>query len=78
MAKNGVFATGADVCISLTGLAGPAAEEEKPVGLVYIGCCYKNRTVVREYHFKGNRSQIREQSAISALLLLRECILTDQ
>ena len=78
MAKNGVFATGADVCISLTGLAGPAAEEGKPVGLVYIGCCYKNRTVVREYHFKGNRSQIREQSAVSALLLLRECILTDQ
>lgn len=78
MAKNGVFATGSDVCISLTGLAGPAAEEGKPVGLVYIGCCYKNRTVVREYQFKGNRSQIREQSAVSALLLLRECILADQ
>ena len=78
MAKNGVFATGADACVSLTGLAGPAAEEGKPVGLVYIACCYKNRTVVREYHFKGNRSQIREQSVVQALLLLRECILADQ
>ena len=78
MAKNGVFATGADACVSLTGLAGPAAEEGKPVGLVYIACCYKNRTVVREYHFKGNRNQIREQSATQALLLLRECILSDQ
>lgn len=78
MAKNGVFATGTDACVSLTGLAGPAAEEGKPVGLVYIACCYKNRTVVREYHFKGNRQQIREQSAVSALLLLRECILADQ
>ena len=78
MAKNGAFATGTDVCVSLTGLAGPAAEEGKPVGLVYIGFCYKNRTVVREYHFKGERSQIREQSVESALLLLRECILADQ
>ena len=78
MAKNGVFATGADACISLTGLAGPAAEEGKPVGLVYIACCYKNRTVVRECHFKGDRRQIREQSVIQALLLLRECILADQ
>lgn len=78
MAKNGVFATGADACISLTGLAGPAAEEGKPVGLVYIACCYKNRTVVREHHFKGNRSQIREQSATQALILLRDCILADQ
>ena len=78
MAKNGAFATGSDVCVSLTGLAGPAAEEGKPVGLVYIACCYKNRTVVREYHFKGNRSQIREQSVMHALLLLKECILVDQ
>ena len=78
MAKNGVFATGADACISLTGLAGPAAEEGKPVGLVYIACCYKNRTVVRECHFKGDRRQIREQSVVQALLLLRECILADQ
>lgn len=78
MAKNGAFATGADVCVSLTGLAGPAAEEGKPVGLVYIACCYKNRTVVRECHFKGDRNQIREQSAMQALMLLRECILADQ
>ena len=78
MAKNGVFATGTDACVSLTGLAGPAAEEGKPVGLVYIACCYKNRTVVRECHFKGNRSQIREQSAKQALILLRDCILADQ
>lgn len=78
MAKNGVFATGSDVCVSLTGLAGPAAEEGKPVGLVYIACCYKNRTIVREYHFKGDRRQIREQSVTQALLLLRECILADQ
>ena len=77
MAKNGAFATGADVCVSLTGLAGPAAEEGKPVGLVYIACCYKNRTVVNEFHFEGSRRQIREQAANHALMLLRECILSD-
>ncbi|MCI7812634.1 MAG: competence/damage-inducible protein A [Lachnospiraceae bacterium] len=75
MAKNGAFITGADVCISVTGIAGPEAVEDKPVGLVYIGCCYKNVVTVKEYHFNGERDKIREWATVHALILMRECIL---
>ncbi|MDO4522352.1 MAG: competence/damage-inducible protein A [Eubacteriales bacterium] len=77
MAKNGAFISGSDICISLTGLAGPTAEEDKPVGLVYIACSYNNRITVRECHFKGNRAKIRESAVVGVLTLLRECILED-
>ena len=79
MAKNGAFMTGSDACVSVTGTAGPTGgTEEKPVGLVYIGCCYNNKTVVKEFHFKGERQKIREQATANALILLRECILADK
>ena len=39
--------TGSDLCISVTGIAGPGGgSEEKPVGLAYIGICYKGKTQV--------------------------------
>ena len=70
MAKNGAFITGSDACVSVTGTAGPTGgTEEKPVGLVYIGCCYNNKTVVKEFHFKGERQKIREQATANALIL---------
>lgn len=79
MAKNGAFITGSDACVSVTGTAGPTGgTEEKPAGLVYIGCCYNNKTVVKEFHFKGERQKIREQATANALILLRECILADK
>ena len=79
MAKNGAFITGSDACVSVTGTAGPTGgTAEKPVGLVYIGCCYNNKTVVKEFHFKGERQKIREQATANALILLRECILADK
>lgn len=75
MAIGGVFAADADVCIAVTGIAGPDAEGEKPVGLVYMGCYMKDKVQVEEYHFKGNREKIREQSVVKALDLLRRSIL---
>ncbi|MDO5422895.1 MAG: competence/damage-inducible protein A [Eubacteriales bacterium] len=79
MAKNGAFITGTDVCVSITGIAGPdGGTPEKPVGLVYIACCYNNRITVNEYHFKGGRAKIRENAVVRALTLLRETILEDK
>lgn len=76
MAKGGTFMTGSDVAVSVTGFAGPdGGTEETPVGTVFIGCSLKGRTVVKEYHFNGDRSSVREQAVANALVLLRECIL---
>lgn len=75
MAEGGARAANADACLSVTGIAGPGGgTEEKPVGLVYIGCCVNGNTVVRENVFSGSRREVREQSVTSALQLLKECL----
>ncbi len=76
MAVGGVFATGADVCVATTGIAGPdGGTEEKPVGLVYISCYLKDKVTVERFQFKGNREKVREQTVVKALDLLRRSIL---
>lgn len=76
MVKGAAVLSKADVTVSVTGIAGPdGGSEEKPVGLVYIGCQVCGELIVKEYHFKGNRNKIREASVSAALSLMRECIL---
>jgi nicotinamide-nucleotide amidase len=76
MAKGACKATGADIAIATTGIAGPdGGTKEKPVGLVYIACCVKGKVHVEKHEFNGNRSRIREQSVVAALTLLRSCII---
>ena len=76
MVEGGCKEAEADACLAITGIAGPdGGTEEKPVGLVYIGCCIKGKTVVRKYQFSGNRQKVREYAVASALVLLRECML---
>jgi competence/damage-inducible protein CinA C-terminal domain len=65
-----------EVSLSITGIAGPdGGTENKPVGLVYIGCCIGEKVTVKEYHFQGDRLKVREEAVISALRLLQECLL---
>lgn len=76
MAIGGAFAANRDVCVAVTGLAGPGGgTEEKPVGLVYIGVYIKDSVQVREYHLKGTREEIRQRAVLEALDLLRRSIL---
>ena len=76
MALGGVFAADSDACVAVSGIAGPdGGTDEKPVGLVYVGCCLRNEVTVRECHFNGTRLEIREQAAYAALDLLRVTIL---
>ncbi len=71
MASGGAKAAGADICLSVTGVAGPLDEGEGfPAGLVYIGCFYKGKVEVRRYHFSGGRMEVRERSVSAALKLL--------
>lgn len=67
---------GTEAAVAITGIAGPGGgSEEKPVGLVYIGCQVKGIRKVKEYHFSGNREKIRQNTVTAALILLRRCIL---
>ncbi|MCR4690304.1 MAG: competence/damage-inducible protein A [Lachnospiraceae bacterium] len=76
MAKGGFGMTKADVTVSVTGIAGPdGGTAEKPVGLVYIGCCVKGKVTVKKYNFSGSRAKIREATVSAALVLMRECVL---
>ena len=66
----------ADVVVAVSGIAGPdGGTEEKPVGLVYIGCSVCGEMTVKKYRFFGSREKIRESSVAQALVLMRRCVL---
>lgn len=76
MAEGAAAFAGADVALSVTGIAGPSGgTPEKPVGLVYIGCFVKGKVTVRRCVFSGDRLQVRTSSVQNALELAKECIL---
>ena len=56
--------SGADLCISVTGLAGPDGDGTgRPIGLVYIGLDMNGFSYNQELHLAGSRAQIREDAA---------------
>ena len=76
MAKGAARAAHADVAVSITGIAGPdGGTQDKPVGLVYIGCSVQGKVTVKKYQFFGNRNKVRESTVAAALTLLRKCVL---
>lgn len=76
MAEGLLRSSPADWGIAVTGIAGPAGGSmEKPVGTVWIGWLQRGGpTVVERFLFKGDREQIREQTAQAALLRLRKSL----
>ena len=63
----------ADVAISVTGLAGPDGDAfGHPVGTVFIGYADANSTRVLEFHFDGDREDVRDQTIEAALDLILE------
>lgn len=66
--------SGADIGISVTGIAGPdGGTDEKPVGLVYFGLAAKGFVTSREVRFsnKYSREEVRYRSASEALNMVR-------
>ena len=62
---------GADIAISVTGIAGPdGGTEDKPVGRVFIAISTKDTISSERYLFAGNRVDIQQQTADAALMLL--------
>lgn len=76
MASGGARAAEADLCIAVTGIAGPdGGSLEKPVGLVYMSCYCQGKVYTEKNQYTGSRSKIREYAVASALTLLRQAIL---
>ena len=61
----------ADIAVSVTGLAGPGADEYgNPVGTVFIGYEDAEHHLVRQYHFAGDRDTVRNRTIETALELI--------
>ena len=64
MAAGARAATGADVGVSVTGVAGPGGgSAQKPVGLVYLHASAPGREEGRELRLPGDRAQVRGSAA---------------
>ncbi len=70
-------ASGSDIGIAVTGIAGPeGGSEEKPVGTVYIALATPEGCRASHFLFSGNRDEVRMQTACAALELLRRYLET--
>jgi len=74
MAEKVRLLTKTDVGLSTTGNLGPDVLEGKPKGLVYLAVSTRKETVTRECIFKGTRGQIKEKTALAALVFLAEAV----
>jgi nicotinamide-nucleotide amidase len=62
---------GADIGLSLTGVAGPREQDDQPVGTLFVGYVGPGFDEVRQLRLPGQREQMRQFSVISSLDLLR-------
>jgi nicotinamide-nucleotide amidase len=71
MARGALDRAGADLAVSITGIAGPGGGSPfKPVGTVWFGCASRNWVITRHRCFAGDRDAVRAASVIFALNLL--------
>ncbi len=67
---------GADLGLSITGVAGPSGgTPEKPVGLVYWAVAHAGGTIVQDRMFVGERQRIQMLAAYHAMALVRDVCL---
>jgi len=68
MAENGRTRFHTDLCLAITGIAGPGGgTPEKPVGTVFISSSGRAGTRTKRFHFSGDRQGVREQAIDAAL-----------
>lgn len=71
MALGMIKQSGSDIAVVTSGIAGPAGgTKEKPVGLVYIACAYKEKILVSNRVYSNmDRRQVRLSATLSAINL---------
>jgi nicotinamide-nucleotide amidase len=75
MAAGARSRLGADVAVSVTGIAGPdGGSAEKPVGLVYLHGESPAGSLSADFIFPGDRDSIRRRAAVTALHLVRRLL----
>ncbi|MCL4261119.1 MAG: nicotinamide-nucleotide amidohydrolase family protein [Anaerolineales bacterium] len=68
MARGARSAFGADIAVSISGIAGPGGGlPAKPVGTVWLGLVAPNGEWARMFQFSGSRVQVKAASADAAL-----------
>lgn len=66
MAERGRKLLNVDVCVSVTGNAGPTAEPGgKPVGCFYVGISSKNGTYAKCYQISKKRNVVRNKAVLA-------------
>ncbi len=75
MAHGARSRLGADVAVSVTGIAGPdGGSAEKPVGLVFLHAVGPSGELARRLDFPGDRETIRRRATVAALHLVRRLV----
>lgn len=79
MAEQARLLTGADLAVSLTGVAGPDSLENQPAGTVFIGLATVHETQVIKCVIGGrSRSDVREIAVLHAFNLVRRTLLSNE
>jgi nicotinamide-nucleotide amidase len=75
MAEGAIAASGADLAVAVTGVAGPGASEAKPEGLVWfaVATVAGSEAVRREFGPRG-RAEVRARSVAVSLELLLQAL----
>ena len=76
MAEGGQRKSGADIVVSITGVAGPGGgTAAKPVGLVHFACCrWDGKLTVHHEIFPGDRGAVREAAVRQAMQMIEDAL----
>jgi len=75
MAEGARSVLGADVGLSMTGVAGPDPQDDQPPGTVFVGLARPGRaTEAFAFTVPGDRDRVRQYATIAALDLLRRTL----
>ena len=75
MARSVRLLAKTDFGIGVTGIAGPSIGTSKePLGTVFIAIDSKVKKICKKFNFTGNRTTVRQKTALKSLELLKRLI----
>jgi PncC family amidohydrolase len=78
MAEGGRERFDADICLAITGIAGPGGgTPDKPVGTVFVSVSGRTSTKTQRFRFAGDRQAVRTQAIDAALEMALDLLADD-